>query len=64
MDLEVYSNLRLGIAHKEDKHQCLGVPQEYNKEYEYHCLTFERYLKMPLELKKLKEKMIEEARND
>lgn len=37
---------------------------EYNKEYENHLLRFEKYIKLPSELKALKEKMKREAMQD
>ena len=53
--------MRIGVQHKEDPSLSIGLPKEYNKEYEYHILRFERYFKLPAELKILKEKIIKDA---
>jgi hypothetical protein len=57
VDLQFKSNLRLGIAHNStleakgladiDPNLYLGLPPNYNSEYEVHQLRFERYFKLP-----------------
>lgn len=42
----------------------IGAPSQYNREYENHVLRFERYFKLPLELRVLKDKLMKEAVND
>eukprot|EP00347_Sterkiella_histriomuscorum_P001976 403369947 len=64
LDLQFSSNLRLGIRHTEDKQLILGIPPDYNKEYEVHSLRFERYVKLPQDLRVLRDKMQRDAMND
>ena len=54
----------MGICHKDDPSSAIGIPKEYNKEYEYHSLRFERYFKLPIEIKAIRDKQIKEAMND
>ena len=42
----------------------IGAPQMFHKEYENHVLRFERYFKLPLELRVIKEKMQKDAMMD
>lgn len=56
--------MRLGIQHKDDPNLTIGAPKEYTQEYENHVLRFERYFKLPLELRVLREKLKKEAIND
>jgi len=42
----------------------IGAPPSYTKEYENHVLRFERYFKLPLELRVLKDKLDKEAMMD
>lgn len=42
----------------------IGIPADYTKAHEYHVLRFERYFKLPLELRVLKDKLMKEAMND
>lgn len=56
----------MGLEHKaaaSDK-LFLGAPKNYSTEYETHFLRFERYVKMPLEMKLTKEKLVTEAREN
>jgi hypothetical protein len=64
LDLQFSSNLRLYLHHKEDPTLTIGAPKEFSKEYEHHVLRFERYFKLPMELRVLKDKMMKEAMND
>ena len=65
LDIQFSGNLRIGIQHKDDpKNLTIGAPQEYFKEYEHHVLRFERYFKLPLELRVLRDKIQKEALND
>ena len=64
LDIQFMSNLRLGIDHRDDPDQCIGIPERYSNQYESHVLRFERYVKLPTELKTLKEKLLKEAMND
>ena len=64
LDLQFASNLRLGVQHKEDQALCLGIPKDYTKVQEYHVLRFERYFKLPVELRMLRDKLMKEAIND
>ena len=49
--------MRLGIQHKDDPNLTIGAPKEYTQE-------FERYFKLPLELRVLREKLRKDAMND
>ena len=62
--MQFSSNLRLGIAHKDDPSLILGAPKDFNKEFENHVLRFERYFKLPLELRVLRDKLKKEAISD
>ena len=42
----------------------IGAPQMFHKEYENHVLRFERYFKLPMELRVIKEKMQKDAMMD
>jgi len=42
----------------------IGAPHDFTKEYEHHVLRFERYFKLPIELRVLRDKMQKEAIND
>ena len=42
----------------------IGAPHDYTKIYEMHNLRFERYFKLPQDLRLLKEKMRQEAQSD
>jgi hypothetical protein len=42
----------------------IGAPPEVSNEYEHHVLRFERYFKLPLELRVLRDKLRKEAAND
>ena len=42
----------------------IGAPSTYSKEFENHVLRFERYFKLPLELRVLRDKLKKEAMND
>jgi hypothetical protein len=42
----------------------IGSPKDYPKEHEFHILRFEKYINLPPELKKLKDKLMKEAMND
>ena len=64
LDIQFSSNLRIGIRHKDDKTLTIGAPLEFYKEYENHVLRFERYYKLPLELRVLRDKMQKEAMHD
>ncbi len=56
--------MRLGIEHSLDPKLTIGAPKEFNKEYENHVLRFERYFKLPLELRVIRDKLKKEAMND
>jgi hypothetical protein len=64
LDIQFSSNLRLGIRHKDDHSLTIGAPADFNKEYEHHVLRFERYFKLPMDLRVLRDKMQKEAMND
>ena len=64
LDIQFSSNLRLGLQHESDPLLTIGAPHNYTKEFENHVLRFERYFKLPLELKVIKEKMQKEAMMD
>ena len=50
--------MRLGLEHKNASDRLfLGPPKHYTTEYETHFLRFERYVKMPLEMKLSKDKL-------
>ena len=42
----------------------IGAPPDFNKDYENHVLRFERYFKLPLELRVLRDKLQKEAMGD
>ena len=65
VEIQFTSNLRLGLEHKvaPDK-LMIGAPREYSKEYETHFLRFERYVKMPLEMRLTKDKLMQDAREN
>ena len=54
----------MGIQHREDHSLSLGAPVDFTKEYENHVLRFERYFKLPIELRSLRDKLRKEAMND
>lgn len=56
--------MRLGISHKADPSLAIGIPKEYTKEYENHVLRFERYVKLPTDLKIIRDKIKKDAIND
>ena len=57
--------MRLGLEHKNANDRLfLGPPKNYTKEYETHFLRFERYVKMPLEMKLSKDKLESQAMAD
>ena len=57
--------MRLGLEHKVKPEKLyVGVPKEYSTGFETHFLRFERYVKMPLDMKLAKEKLVTEARED
>jgi len=56
--------LRLFIHHRDDPSLTIGAPGSFTKEYENHVLRFERYFKLPLELRVLRDKLQKEAMQD
>jgi hypothetical protein len=62
--MQFTGNLRLGIHHIDDKSLTIGAPSDFNKDFESHVLRFERYFKLPLELRVLRDKMQKEALGD
>ena len=52
--------MRLGIEHKHDDSLYCGSAKDFN-DFERHSVTFEKYVKMPMEMRVKKEKMMEEA---
>ena len=65
VEIQFTSNLRLGLEHKKASEKLfLGAPKEFTNEFEVHHLRFERYIKMPLDMKLAKEKLVAEAQND
>ena len=59
--IQFESNLRIGFRHKKDIDLFCGAPKDYSDDYEKHFITFEKYSKMPLEMRVLKEKMMKDA---
>lgn len=57
MEVEFQSNIRVGIEHKVDNTLTLGAQKDFHNEYESHILTFERYVRMPQEMRVLKKKL-------
>ena len=73
MQIEVAftSNLRLGLQHETERQMennsklFLGHPRvTLFPFFETHTLRFERYVKMPKDMQRLKEKMVKEAEGD
>ena len=65
VEIQFTSNLRLGLEHKYASDRLmLGAPKEFSTEFETHFLRFERYVKMPLEMKLAKDKLVQEAREN
>lgn len=65
IEIQFTSNLRLGIEHtKASDKLFLGVPKDHTSMFETHFLRFERYVKMPLEMRLAKEKLVTEAQQD
>ena len=62
--MQFSSNLRLGICHKDSPELTIGAPKEFTQEYENHVLRFERYFKLPVEIRVLRDKMRKEAMYD
>ncbi len=55
VEIEFSSNIRIGIEHKQDQKLILGAGEDY-ADFESHIVTFERYVKMPQEMRVLKRK--------
>ena len=65
VEIQFTSNLRLGLEHKHATERLmLGAPKEFTSEFETHFLRFERYVKMPLEMRLAKEKLVKDAREN
>lgn len=64
LDLQFTGNLRLGIRHKDEPSLTIGAPADFHKDYEHHTLRFERYFKLPLDLRVLRDKLQKEALGD
>lgn len=68
IEIEFTSNLRLGLEHEKGNEKLVSYPPKLDKTgfatYETHCLTFERYVKMPQEMRLMKDKMVKEAFSD
>ena len=63
LDVQFTSNLRLALEnkHNRDGRWTLGGDPSSNKIFEKHVVRFERYVKMPMELRLLKEKLQKQA---
>ena len=65
IEIQFTSNLRLGLEHKKASDKLfLGAPKEISSFHESHFLRFERYVKMPLEMKITKDKLLAEAKDN
>ena len=63
VELQISSNLRacIGLQGSEDPRYTVGIPKQLTYATEHHILTFERYTKLPFELKM---KLQKELKND
>lgn len=57
LDIQFMSNLRIGLEHKHEPHLHIGIPKEYVKEYENHVVRFEKYVRLPNDLRAIKERL-------
>lgn len=65
IEIQFTSNLRLGLQHKNASEKLyLGAPKSITSEFETHFIRFERYVKMPLEMRLAKEKLLSEAQEN
>jgi hypothetical protein len=64
LDIQFSSNLRIGLQHADNPLLTIGAPATYTMEYENHVLRFERYFKLPMDLRVIKEKLDREAMVD
>lgn len=63
VEIQFTSNLRLGLEHKNAPEKLsMGAPKEFTQDFETHFLRFERYVKMPLDMRLAKDKLIKDAR--
>ena len=60
VSIQIESNLRLGFEHKLNGNLYCGSEKDFN-DFEKHSVTFEKYVRMPLEMRVKKEKIMEEA---
>ena len=69
VDLQFYSNLRLGLVHNDATNApamnlVLGDHPDCKTSIETHIITFERYNKLPIELRIKKEKILKAIEKD
>ena len=62
--MEVESNLRIGFRHKKVQDLICGSPPQFTTDYESHVVTFEKYSRMPLNMRLQKEKLLKDIIED
>ena len=64
LEIQFESNINLSIEHRDDQSLVIGSGRDNTEEYETHILTFERYVRMPSDLRAKKEELAREAKHN